>query len=208
VPDQTSLDPRVRRTRRALEEAVLALAEERDFYSITIRDITARAEINRATFYLHYRDKEDVIARALDTLFEELVAEDRALAEADLKLAPESVPLGIVAQFRHVAERPELFRRLLAETGSMGFAARLRAYYERNFMLVWHNMGLAVTPGTPPAELRAKYASAASLAVFLWWLDHGRAESVEAIAAWCWTLSSSLFFENVAVGGITSLTGH
>jgi AcrR family transcriptional regulator len=180
-----------------LEEAVLTLAEERDFSSITIRDITARAEINRATFYLHYRDKEDAVARALDTLFEELVAEDRALAEADLRLAPESVPLGIIAQFRHVAERPELFRRLLAETGSMGFAARLRGYYERNFMLVWHNMELTAAPGTPPAELRSMYASAASLAVFLWWLDHGRSESVEEIAAWCWSLNRPLFFEQI-----------
>jgi AcrR family transcriptional regulator len=193
------LDPRVRRTRRALEEAVLALAEEREFSSITVRDITARAEINRVTFYLHYKDKEDVCARALDTLFDELTAEDRAIAEAGLTISPEFDSAGYIAQLRHVQERPELYRRLLSESGSMGFASRLRAYYERNFLLVWTNMGLTANEGSAPVELRAALAGSVGVAGLIWWLESGRSIDAEKIAAWSWTFARPYFFEDVTI---------
>src|SRR5215217_5062984 len=143
VADETTLDPRIRRTRRMLREAVLDLAAEHDFAEITVRDITARADVNRATFYLHYRNKEDLVAQALEALFAEFTAEDRAFVAAHPTLAAATVPPGIVAQFRHVGERAELFRRLLGGTGSSAFAARLRAYHERQFLRVWRDMGLA-----------------------------------------------------------------
>jgi AcrR family transcriptional regulator len=51
------LDPRVRRTRQLLEGAFLELIEEKSLQSITVRDITDRATINRTTFYAHFEDK-------------------------------------------------------------------------------------------------------------------------------------------------------
>ena len=199
MPAASPLDPRVRRTRRQLREAVLALAADRDFGAITVRDITARAEVNRATFYLHYRDKDDLVAQALDALFDEFTAEDRAFADAHGRVTPGGVPPPVVDLFRHVAERPELYRRLLAETGSSAFAARLRAFDERQFLYVWHDMGLAAATGSPPPELRARFAATATQGVIGWWLDGGRAEGVETMAAWLWSLALPLWF------GATSL---
>jgi AcrR family transcriptional regulator len=52
-------DPRVKRTRQLLLQAFTAvLAEKRSIPSITIRDITQRATVNRATFYAHFEDKD------------------------------------------------------------------------------------------------------------------------------------------------------
>lgn len=192
-----SSDPRVRRTRRLLQEAVLALAEECDFDAITVRDISLRAEVNRATFYLHYRDKNDLIAAALDELFEELTAEDRSFAASHPTLVAETVPSGIVAQFQHVTEHARLFRRLLGGTGSRAFADRLRAYHEGQFLRVWHDMGLRVTPGSAPVEVRARYAAAAGQGVITWWLDGGLCESSETMAGWLWQISGPLWFENI-----------
>ncbi|MGB3328475.1 MAG: TetR/AcrR family transcriptional regulator, partial [Thermomicrobiales bacterium] len=107
--DGSRVDPRVRRTRRLLEEAVLSLAADQDFASITVRDITTRADVNRATFYLHYRDKDDLCARALDRLLEDLTAEDRAFIAARKPLVLNGIPVGLMAVVRHCSERPELF---------------------------------------------------------------------------------------------------
>ncbi len=54
-------DRRVQRTRQLLEQALLALLEEQDYESITVQQITDRANLGRATFYLHYRDKEQLL---------------------------------------------------------------------------------------------------------------------------------------------------
>jgi AcrR family transcriptional regulator len=175
-------------------EAVLTLAAEHDFTEITVQDITRQAEVNRTTFYLHFRDKDDLVTHALDSLFDEFTAEDRAFAAAHGHLSPGIVPPPIVDMFRHVAERRELYRRLLACTGSSAFAAQLRGFHERQFLLMWDEMGLRATTGSPPPELRARFAATAVQGVIGWWLDTRTAESVETMAAWLWDLVSPLWF--------------
>jgi AcrR family transcriptional regulator len=192
-----TLDPRIRRTRRLLHEAVLALAEEQDFAAITIQDIARRAEINRNTFYSHYRDKDDLLVQALDMLFDELTAEDRAFVEAQGVVTRDAVPASLLAVFRHVGERPELYRRLLGEEGSTAFAARLWAYAERQFLQVWSTMRLVVVPGSPPAALRARFAGAALHGVLTWWLGDHLHEDPDTVAAWAWTLLAPLWFTDV-----------
>jgi AcrR family transcriptional regulator len=189
-----SPDLRIRRTRRLLFEAVLALAATRDFSEITVQDITRQAEVNRTTFYLHFRDKENLVTQALDELFEEFTAEDRAFVAAHNRLTPELVPPPIVDLFRHIAERRELYRRLLAGSGSSAFAAQLRAFHERQFMLVWDEMKLDVDPGSPPPELRARFAATALQGVIDWWLNEGKSESIETMSAWLWDLLRPLWF--------------
>lgn len=56
LPEE-KLDPRVKRTRQLLEQAFTQLIHEKEFPSISVQDITERAEINRATFYAHFPDK-------------------------------------------------------------------------------------------------------------------------------------------------------
>lgn len=60
-------DPRVKRTRHLLQQALFELMKEKGFASISIRDITERATVNRATFYAHFSDKFSL----LDTVMRE-----------------------------------------------------------------------------------------------------------------------------------------
>jgi AcrR family transcriptional regulator len=62
---QKRLDPRVVRTRQMLRDALVSLIEEKGFDAITIQDIADRAGLNRATFYLHYRDKQELLVKSL-----------------------------------------------------------------------------------------------------------------------------------------------
>ncbi|MDP9358426.1 MAG: TetR family transcriptional regulator C-terminal domain-containing protein [Chloroflexota bacterium] len=101
--------------------------------------------------------------------------------------------------FRHLAERPELYRRLLAETGSSAFAARLRVFHEHQFLSIWHDMRLSATTGSPPPELRARFAATAAQGVIGWWLDGGQAEGATIMAAWLWSLLRPLWFGETSI---------
>ena len=57
---QKKNDRRVSRTRRALRKAIVELISEKHYDSITVQDIIDRADVGRSTFYLHFRDKEDL----------------------------------------------------------------------------------------------------------------------------------------------------
>jgi AcrR family transcriptional regulator len=51
------IDPRVKRTDLLLEQAFMEVLKEKGFQTITVKDITGRAGLNRATFYAHFTDK-------------------------------------------------------------------------------------------------------------------------------------------------------
>lgn len=54
---EAELDPRVRRTRTLLQDALRSLLREKRFANVTVAEIAERATVNRNTFYLHYEDK-------------------------------------------------------------------------------------------------------------------------------------------------------
>src|SRR5467141_3456650 len=67
------LDPRVRRTRQLLQEALRNLLEQKRFDDITIQDITEAATLNRATFYAHYPDKFALLGELIRLTFLQLL---------------------------------------------------------------------------------------------------------------------------------------
>ena len=64
------MDARVRRTRDALGDALVALMQEKDFSDITLQEVLARAGVGRSTFYVHFKDKDDLFMSDADEFFE------------------------------------------------------------------------------------------------------------------------------------------
>jgi AcrR family transcriptional regulator len=69
-----SVDPRIRRTRVLLQQALGKLLETREFDKISVQDIAEAATVNRATFYDHYTDKFALLECMVGTRFGELLA--------------------------------------------------------------------------------------------------------------------------------------
>ena len=67
---ETKDDPRSKRTRRMLQKALNELMTEKKFSEISVQDITAKAEINRATFYAHFDDKYELLNAGIHFQFE------------------------------------------------------------------------------------------------------------------------------------------
>ncbi len=72
---ETKDDPRSKRTRRLLQQALSELMTEKKFSEISVQDITAKAEINRATFYAHFDDKYELLNAGIRETFKSLVNE-------------------------------------------------------------------------------------------------------------------------------------
>ena len=67
-PDE-KLDPRVRRTRGLILQAFNDLLAEKNFESISVQDVTDKAQINRATFYAHFQDKYALLDFSIQQMF-------------------------------------------------------------------------------------------------------------------------------------------
>ncbi len=66
---EEKVDPRVRRTRGLILQSFEGLLAEKSFESISVQDVTDKAQINRATFYAHFQDKYTLLDHSINKLF-------------------------------------------------------------------------------------------------------------------------------------------
>jgi AcrR family transcriptional regulator len=71
---ETDMDPRIRRSRQMLHDALSKLLEQKEFDKISIQEIAELSTLNRATFYSHYPDKFTLLQCMIGSRFTALMA--------------------------------------------------------------------------------------------------------------------------------------
>ena len=187
---RNSTDPRVRRTRRLLREALFALLREKPFESISVRDITERAELNHATFYLHYDDKWDML--------DSIVAEIQGALDDDMPLLPPpgSDPASFMPDIEiklleHIQQYWDLYRLMVIPHGTPALSGILRRHLEQ----IIETIMVRLVPdgemmGIPPA-LATRFFASAYVGVIEWWLEGKPPATLEQVARWLYTLETA-----------------
>ncbi len=160
------MDRRVRRTRKLLGKALLELVQEKKFEQITIQDITDRADLNRATFYLHYGSKEELLADSLESYFDTLVEQ---ITPSTLEKPIWETPEADEMVFAHVADHAALYRVLLGENG-MGYVINRVIDYIAEFSVHQLRAGLGTVEPQIPIEIMARHVAGSLYALITWWL--------------------------------------
>jgi len=109
-----STDPRVLRSRRMLMEALLRLLNRKEFEDISIQEIADEATLNRATFYLHYADKNALLQAMTATRFRDLIAR-RGLSFTDCDGALRAIALGVCDYLAETAGCPSQLAKMPLE---------------------------------------------------------------------------------------------
>ncbi len=91
---ERNLDPRVRRTRRMLQDALASLLKQKDFDNISIGDIAEESTLNRATFYDHYPDKFALLECLVGSQFQELIS-NRNICFSGCQGALRNIAMGV-----------------------------------------------------------------------------------------------------------------
>ena len=184
-------DPRVRRTRKLLQDALVELIGDRSFESITVRDIARAATVNHATFYRHYQDKyhlaQAVFTEAFDSMALALGSPDKQLEDAadspDFQKAWTFL-------FKHVADHARLYRALFNESGNTEFIRRIRSYFasiakDRMETRVKQTAG-AVQGAVKRPKSDIPYTLIANLLIgtIAWWLEDGQQYDSDQVIEW------------------------
>lgn len=170
---ETRIDRRVNRTRRELRRSLMALVVEKGYDSVTIEDITERAELGRTTFYLHYRDKEELLLESIDTIADELTEKIyKEINQNEVHSPNRFRP--IVFVFQHATENRMLYQIILRGEGSTIAASRIRKIIF-DAALMFFNVQLDVSikemMTVEQLELVAAYFSSSLLGFLTWWLE-------------------------------------
>jgi AcrR family transcriptional regulator len=162
--DDHRVDRRIARTQRLLGEALLELIQEQSFDSITIRDITERADIGYATFFRHYDSKEELLAQQLESIIRQL--EDMVGERDDDYFEREGELL-----FEHVGQNELLYRGLLGGHAHVQVIRRLRDALIR--VIRPHIEGhLPDEELLIPLEIAVNHVAASALELVAWWLEN------------------------------------
>jgi AcrR family transcriptional regulator len=157
VPKST--DRRVRRTRRALREALLALTLERGWDEVNVLDVCERADVARSTFYTHFADKEELLLSGFDDL--------RAVLRAKTDHVGPSVLGFLGGLIEHARENARLFRALLGKRAGQVAQKGFRHFV---FDLVREDL-LTAFPDDPGVEAAALYVSGGISELLIWSVD-------------------------------------
>jgi AcrR family transcriptional regulator len=166
-------DARARRTRQRLSEAFLGLLQEKAIEDVTVQDVLDRAEVGRSTFYLHYRDKNDLLLSQLEFFLETMSTMLIVRKEQSHRVVP------VAEMFAHIASAKK-FYRLLGDAGRLNdFFDLAQGYFERGI-----EVRLRESKRLPKLSQRELAARASALAGSLfsllrWWLDRGAIEPAE-----------------------------
>lgn len=171
-------DRRKQRTRSQLRDALIALILEKGYDNVTVQDITDRANLGRATFYLHYPDKEQLLLSSLREMLETFKAQMGPLTRETLL----DDPTWRVLPFKHVVENQNFYRvTLLSDQGMAGVLKTIRAQLIENTRT---RLAVVIPPEQSPIplEMVASYLVGAMFALMAWWLQHDMPQSPEEMA--------------------------
>ena len=160
-------DRRVLRTRRALGSALVELMQARRFDDISVQQVLDRAGVGRATFYAHFRNKNDLLLSDAERFFEHLETHFLAGAAGTRRVAP------VAELFAHVADYGR-FQRALEQSGLREpvydlLTGHLARTIERRMAELCPGAGTASLPPAATARLFA----AALMEMMRWWLNRG-----------------------------------
>jgi AcrR family transcriptional regulator len=192
---EKQLDPRVRRTRQLLRNALIELIQEKGYDDITVKDITERATLNRATFYLHYRDKEDLLAKGFAEIWEELTRQNPLPIGPEGTIAFEGTKTTILNDFKHLNENAEFYRVMLGAQGVPEFIYRMQNHvYESTAARLRSVLGeLPVRP--VPIEIVLHFIASAYVGIMEWWLANDQPYTPDEMADFIVSLYSMSPFQ-------------
>ena len=166
-------DARVRRTRDALGDALIALMQEKPFDTITVQDALDRAHVSRSTFYTHYSDKDDLLMSDAEEFFEALSMALSTHGDKSDRVFPAK------EFFAHLSDVQPFFRALV-KSGKFAENMELaRGHFARGIERRLSEIPRAQSIPAKQLPAIAFAHAGALLSLVTWWIDRGMRESPE-----------------------------
>ncbi|AWE09149.1 TetR/AcrR family transcriptional regulator [Lysinibacillus sp. 2017] len=164
-----------RKTKRLIQMSFLKILENKPFEAITVGDITKFAKINRGTFYLHYKDKFDLLDQVEQQLFEDVgnhidelqthYSSTQTFEKGQEQLA--------ATLFSSIKMHAPLLKIFLSDRGRAGFHLRFRdAFSEKVRVNLEKNENLMANLKVP-IEYFLSFITSAFLGLIEQWVQNG-----------------------------------
>lgn len=175
-----TIDRRKLKTRKALHQSLVALVLEKGYDAVTISEIAENADLGRATFYLHYKDKDELLIEMMNALVNDFMAQ---LSKYPIRLLDIEHTELIHQAFLFAKQHSDLFRVIMRGHGPFTTTLRLQEqiaeYIQQRSR---ENFGIDGLNPRIPADVISNYFAGALLSCIFWWLEKDSGYTAEQMA--------------------------
>ncbi|MDF2541720.1 MAG: TetR/AcrR family transcriptional regulator [Herbinix sp.] len=170
-------DRRIRKTKKALKDGLTKLMLEKSIKDISVKELTEEVDINRGTFYLHYKDVFDMVEQIEKEMLHEFT---EVMSYHTLQsLNGQPLPL-LIDIFSFLKENATMCAALLGSHGDIAFVNKLKEVVREKCLNVW--MELFHNGKVERFEYFYSFIFSGCIGLFEIWLKNGLKESPEQIA--------------------------
>lgn len=172
-------DRRVRKTRAALKKSLSSLLLQKNINDISVRELTEHADINRGTFYLHYRDVFDLLEQCEEDLLNEFRSTLDQFDETNIRCAGDSIQI-FEKIYTLCYENADFVCILIGENGDIRFMNKLKELIRAKCFNEW----LFIMRRQRPGFFDAYYAFivGGSISMLQYWFSSGMKETPHQLA--------------------------
>lgn len=169
MPGKRVKDRRIQKTKNLLHDALGALIREKPYDAIVVQEILDRANVGRSTFYMHFRDKDDLLVSGIhDMLWPVHATELPSSGRRYERIIRFSLPI-----FEHIQQH--------RHTGTAKMGTRGRAIIHEHLQRVLAQLiaddvrkdfqSRRKPAGQIPGDLMVQYVASTFILVLNWWVE-------------------------------------
>lgn len=173
-------DPRVKRTLKLLGDTLLELIVEKGYDDVSIQHITDRANVSRTTFYLHFKDKDELLFASMRAMYDDLVASTHNIDFRNVAAA--EAAMCDPADFEHVQKYIQFYRVMLSKNGSMAFLLSVLDYLAATMLAALQQGKPEGAQPNIPLPILAHIMAGSEIGVMTWWVKNGTTQTPAQMA--------------------------
>lgn len=174
-----------RKTKQLIQKSFMEILENKSFEAITIGDITKAAQINRGTFYLHFKDKYDLLDQIEQQLFSDLgshIDDLQSYYSSTHTFEKEQEDLAAIL-FGFIEMHSPKLKIFLSDHGRAGFHIRFRDAFSKKVRLNLEKNESFNASLKVPMEYFLSFITSAFLGLIEQWIQNGLDKTPQEMTA-------------------------
>lgn len=166
-------DLRVLRSQKMIIEAFMKLVIQKGYNNVSVQDIAEEAMINRATFYAHFKDKEDLFDSIFDRSLSVLTSVlDVTQLVKNNKIQVKHIEHLLTKMYDVIFQNRDFFRIILSGSSQEIFRSKLAKIVYEKYIDIFNQLKITENEVEIPIGFVIEYMSAIYISTLHWWINN------------------------------------
>ncbi|GCF93409.1 TetR family transcriptional regulator [Enterococcus florum] len=177
------MDLRVKRTHKMIVEAFVSLVETKGYDNITVQEIADQAMINRATFYAHFKDKQDLY----DFIFHNAIEAFASVLDPDQivqgnRLKVKQVELVLTSIYQRIQENRKFFLTIMDASANEMLRKQIADILDEKYAHIFRRLKITENDIEVPMDFILEYMTSIFVGTLHWWITSGTTMDANSLA--------------------------